>query len=91
MPDTTACDICAQPLGAGAKENVCRSCLVAGSAWAHRHIIRLWNLGMDRSEIAQQLGYSPATVTTLVLRLRARGADIARRNTRGPHPRSAGL
>ena len=77
------CEVCEQPLAAGAKDGVCYSCLNAGSAWAHRHVVRLWNRGLDRTELAHELGYTPDTVTTLVLRLRKRGAGVDRRNVRG--------
>lgn len=83
MPD---CEICGQPLGPGASEGVCRSCVVAGGAWAHRHLVRLWNLGLDRTEIANELGYTPESVTTLVLRLRNRGAGVSPRHARGRAP-----
>lgn len=78
------CEICEQPLAAGAKDGACLSCLAAGAAWAHRHVVRLWNRGLDRSAIGAELGYAPATVTTLVLRLRARGVDVVERGARLP-------
>lgn len=80
------CEVCEQPLAAGAKDGVCYSCLNAGSAWAHRHVVRLWNRGLDRTELAHELGYTPETVTTLVLRLRARGAGVVSRHSRRPRP-----
>lgn len=79
MPEPARCEICEQPLGSGAIDAVCLSCIVAGSAWAHRHITRLWNRGLDRAEIATELGYTPGSVTTIVRRLRAQGRILERR------------
>lgn len=76
-PDT--CEVCTGILGAGAQEGVCRGCLVTGGQWAHRQLERLWNMGLARDRIADLLGYTPDTISTLVRRLRARGVAMQSR------------
>lgn len=75
------CEVCGGPLGYGRLigEGVCQGCEAHGSQWAHRQLIRLWNSGLDRVAIAEQLGYDPETVSTLVFRLRHRGAPLETR------------
>lgn len=77
--DVDLCEVCTLPLGDGAQEGVCRGCLVTGGQWAHRQLQRLWNAGLARGRIARQLGYSPGSVTTIVLRLRKRGWTMQER------------